>query len=217
MDLVRCSSRTDWQSEHSWEGQLTSRPRSTHKEMPLTATGQPAKHEPPRGMGDLRTHYCYLRHHRRAPDRGRTQMSPEWRSAYSGPLPPRTMRGHHASPAERTPSQRKKRAGTVRARTPLGAVALLDVLVLVVPVRRRAAVNGGVSGGVAVRSAPQERTSEVSCWVPSVTHWRPSPCNLITVRPQCLSCARATADLHDVDQLPGTPSPPENTGERPLR
>ncbi|GAA2618380.1 hypothetical protein GCM10010217_67270 [Streptomyces tubercidicus] len=29
-------------------------------------------------------------------------MSPEWRSAYPGPLPPRTMRGHHALTAERT-------------------------------------------------------------------------------------------------------------------
>lgn len=75
---------------------------------------------------------------------------------------------------------------TVHGRVrPLGCCRLLlGVLALVAPVHRRAAVNGGVSRGVAVRPDSWGRASEIIRRVPSGTHWRPSPCNLITVRPR---------------------------------
>lgn len=48
-------------------------------------------------------------------------MSPEWRNAYSGPLLPRIMRGHHALTAEQTHGQHKQAAWNRSCGRPLGA------------------------------------------------------------------------------------------------
>lgn len=114
------------------------------------------------------------------------------------------MRGHHALTAERTHGQ-PKNAGWNRSCT--------DVL--------GGSGTAGRSGAGGASAPPRggewrrirgscgairaTGTNVVSRCVPSVTHWRPSPCHLIAVRPQCLACARATTDLHDVAQLPDTP------------
>lgn len=114
------------------------------------------------------------------------------------------MRGHHALTAERTHGQ-PKNAGWNRSCTD-------------VPGGSGTAGRSGAGGASAPPRGGEWRrirgscgairatgTNVVSRCVPSVTHWRPSPCHLIAVRPQCLACARATTDLHDVAQLPDTP------------
>lgn len=166
-------------------------------------------------MGNLRTHYCYLRRHRRSPDRESpdvarmAQRFPRAAAATDHAWASRPDSGANSRPAQTRglePFVHGRSWGTGSAgRSRAGGASASP----------RLAVNGGVSGGVVVRSAPQDRTSEVNRRIPLVVHWRPSPCNLIAVRPPCLLSARATADLHHVDQLPGTPSPPENTGNRP--